>query len=149
MASLAKIFCSAAMMVAILCAIPAFAQTNWQTEWTQRQEAARKEGKVVFSIPPSTELRKALESAVRKRFGFEIEVVPGTAAKIIRRIADEQQAGVHYFDAIVSTFDNLEHSLIPAGAIEPLESLWILPEVKDAKNWWGGHVWTDTAKKFA
>jgi hypothetical protein len=149
MAALSKVFCLAATLVTIVCVIPAFAQTNWQTEWVQRQEAAKKEGKVVFSIPPSTELRKALESAVKKKFGFEIEVVPGTAAKIIRRIADEQQAGVRYFDAIISTFDNLEHSLIPAGAVEPIESLWILPEVKDAKNWWGGYIWTDNAKKFA
>ena len=121
-------------------ALPVFAQTNWQTEWTQRSEAAKKEGKVVFSIPPSTELRKAIESSVRKKLGFEIEVVPGTAAKVIRRIADEYQAGVHYFDVIVSTFDNLEPSLIPMAAIEPLESSWILPEVKDAKNWWGGQI---------
>ncbi len=149
MAALARMLCAAATVVIILCAIPASAQTHWQNEWAQRQEAARREGKVVFSIPPSTELRKALESAVKKRFGFEIEVVPGTAAKIIRRIADEQQAGVRYFDAIVSTFDNLEHSLIPAGAVEPLESLWILPEVKDPGNWWGGHIWTDNAKRFA
>jgi len=99
----------------------ALAQTQWQAEWTQRLEAAKKEGKVVFSIPPSTELRTALEAAVKKRFGFAIEIVPGTAAKIIRRISDEYQAGVRYFDAIVSTFDNLEHSLIPMGAVDPLE----------------------------
>ena len=97
--------------------LPAPAQTQWQSEWTQRLEAAKKEGKIVFSIPPSTELRIALEAAVKKRFGFAIEIVPGTAAKIIRRISDEYQAGVRYFDAIISTFDNLEHSLIPMGAV--------------------------------
>src|SRR5258707_5437730 len=126
-----------------------FAQTAWQTEWTQRLDAAKKEGKVVFSIPASAELRKALETSVKKKFGFDIEVVPGAAAKIIRRISDEYQAGVRYFDVIVSTFDNLEHSLIPAGAVDSLESQWILPEVKDAKNWWGGHIWTDNSKRFA
>ena len=127
----------------------ALAQTQWQSEWSQRLEAAKKEGKVVFSIPPSTELRTALESAVKKRFGFAIEIVPGTAAKLIRRISDEYQAGVRYFDVIISTFDNLEHSLIPMGAVDPLESHWILPEVKDSKNWWGGHIWTDNSKRFA
>jgi ABC-type Fe3+ transport system substrate-binding protein len=34
-------------------------------------------------------------------------------------------------------------SLVEAGAAEPLDRLFILPEVKDAKNWWGGHVWED------
>src|SRR5258706_13191276 len=67
----------------------AFAQANWQTEWAQRLDAAKKEGKVVFSIPPSVELRKALESTVPKKFGFEIEIVPGPAGRVVRRIADE------------------------------------------------------------
>ena len=138
------------IFLSLNCIAPAaLAQTQWQSEWTQRLEAAKKEGKVVFSIPPSTELRTALEAAVKKRFGFAIEIVPGTAAKIIRRISDEYQAGVRYFDAIVSTFDNLEHSLIPMGAVDPLESHWILPEVRDSKNWWGGHIWTDNSKRFA
>ncbi len=35
------------------------------------------------------------------------------------------------------------------GAVDPLESHWILPEVKDPKHWWGGHVWTDNTKRFA
>jgi iron(III) transport system substrate-binding protein len=137
------------LVILLTSSSPAFAQTAWQAEWAQRMEAAKKEGKVVFSIPPSIELRKALESSVKKKFGFEIEVVPGTAAKIIRRISDEYQAGVRYFDVIISTFDNLEHSLLPMGAVDPLESHWILPEVKDPKNWWGGHVWTDNTKRFA
>lgn len=33
--------------------------------------------------------------------------------------------------------------------MEPLASAWILPEVKDPKQWWGGHLWTDNAKRFA
>lgn len=142
--------CAACLLLILpaLCS-PVFAQSAWQAEWAQRIDAAKKEGKVVFSIPPSAELRKALESSVKKKFGFEIEVVPGTAAKIIRRISDEYQAGVRYFDAVISTFDNLEHSLIPMGAVEPLESHWILPEVKDPKYWWGGHIWTDNTKRFA
>ncbi len=30
-------------------------------------------------------------------------------------------------------------------AIEP----WlVLPEVKDPKQWWGGHMWVDSAKRY-
>jgi ABC-type Fe3+ transport system substrate-binding protein len=129
--------------------LPAVAQSNWQNEWSQRREAAKKEGKIVFSIPPSVELRKALETIVPTRLGFEVEIVPAAAGRVVRRIADEYHAGVRYFDVIISTFDNLEHSLIPMGAVEPLEAHWILPEVREAKNWWGGHQWTDNSKRFA
>jgi iron(III) transport system substrate-binding protein len=127
----------------------AAAQKTWQAEWEQRRNAARKEGKVVMSIPPGAELRKALEGAVKQKFGIDIELVLGTSSRINRRIADEYQAGVRYFDVIVSTWDNLEYSLLPMGAIEPLESYWVLPEVKDPKQWFAGHVWTDKAKRYA
>ncbi len=29
------------------------------------------------------------------------------------------------------------------GMLEPMESFWILPEVKDPKQWWDGHIWED------
>jgi ABC-type Fe3+ transport system substrate-binding protein len=29
-----------------------------------------------------------------------------------------------------------------------IEPWFILPEVKDPKNWWGGHIWIDNAKRF-
>ena len=32
--------------------------------------------------------------------------------------------------------------------LEPIDPLLILPEVKDPKRWFGGHVWLDNAKKF-
>jgi hypothetical protein len=49
-------------MFLLACPSPSyFCQTTWQAEWTQRQETAKKEGEVIFSIPPSAELRKALE----------------------------------------------------------------------------------------
>src|SRR5688572_10141946 len=34
-----------------------YAQTSWQGEWDKTVAAAKKEGKVVVGIPPSTELR--------------------------------------------------------------------------------------------
>jgi iron(III) transport system substrate-binding protein len=125
------------------------AQSGWQTEWSQRREAAKKEGKVVLAIPPSAELRKALETAMKQKFGIELEPVLGSSNKMNKRVADEYKAGVRYFDVIISTWDNLDYTLLPMGAVEPLESYWILPEVKDPKQWFAGHVWTDKTKRFA
>ena len=67
-------------------------------EWTRILEAAKREGRVVVSIPPSAELRKVLKEVFEKRFGIELELVTGRGSQIIRRIADEHKAGVHYFD---------------------------------------------------
>jgi hypothetical protein len=33
-------------------------------------------------------------------------------------------------------------------ALEPAEPYFVLPEVKDPKQWWGGHMWIDYARRF-
>ena len=34
-------------------------------------------------------------------------------------------------------------SLIRQEVLEPIEPALLLPEVKDAKHWWGGMIWAD------
>jgi iron(III) transport system substrate-binding protein len=130
-------------------ALAGSAQAQWQSEWERVQAAARKEGKLVIAIPPSADLRKALEGAVQQKFGIELEIVLASSAVTTKRVGDEYKAGVRYFDVITSTWDSLSHNLLPMGVVEPLEQFWILPEVKDPANWWGGHIYTDLAKKYA
>jgi iron(III) transport system substrate-binding protein len=125
------------------------AQAQWQSEWERVQAGARKEGKLVVAIPPSADLRKALEGTIKQKFGIELEIVLSNSATTTKRVGDEFKAGVRYFDVITSTWDALSYNLLPMGVIEPLEQFWILPDVKDPANWWGGHIWTDSAKKFA
>lgn len=128
-----------------------FAQTSkpaWQAEWEKTLDEGRKEGKVVASIPPSPELRKAMDEAFTKRFGIVIESVPARGATIIRRIVDESKAGTHYFDLHIGGTESIVKGLLPEGVLEPLEPWLVLPEIKDAKNWWGGHIWIDDAKRY-
>ena len=118
------------------------AQTNWQGEWEKTLAAAKQEGKAVIGIPPSTELRKALETAFKTKFGFELELFPATGPQIASRVVTEGQAGVRYFDTFI--FGSCTGvPLIKTGLFEPAENYMILPEVKDPKNWWGGHVFMD------
>jgi len=117
----------------------------WQIEWEKTLEAARKEGKVVAAIPPSAELRQQLGAAFKTKFGVDIELVPAPGPRNASRIASEYKAGVRYFDALIvgtGTAVPLAHE----GMLEPLEPTMILPEVKDPKNWWGGHIWEDNLK---
>ena len=139
-----------AFLIAVVASIYAdSARAQWEAEWERVQAAARKEGKLVISIPPSADLRKALEESVKKRFGIELEIVLANSATTTKRVGDEFKAGVRYFDVITSTWESLSYNLLPMGVVEPLEQSWILPEVKDPDKWWGGHIWTDSAKKFA
>lgn len=118
------------------------AEAKRPPEWDKIVDAARKEAKVVIAIPPSNELRKELEIVLKQKFGIEAELIAAPGPKNASRIAAEKKAGVNYFDAIIcgtGTAVGLTHD----GMLEPLESYWVLPEVKDAKQWWGGHIWED------
>ena len=111
-------------------------------EWDKAMEAAKKEGKIVIAIPPSNELRKELEIVLKQKFGIDAELVAAPGPKNASRIAAEKKAGVNYFDAIIcgtGTAAGLTHD----GMLEPLEPLWLLAEVRDPKQWWGGHIWED------
>ncbi len=67
---------------------------SWQGEWEKVINAAKKEGKVVVSIPASAELRTKMEAAFEKRFaGIDLELFPSRASRQLRRIRDELKAG--------------------------------------------------------
>jgi iron(III) transport system substrate-binding protein len=131
--SFLSLFCASLLLAAEVKRLP---------EWDKAIEEAKKEGKIVLAVPPATELRTALEPLLKQKFGLEAELISAPGPKNASRIAAEKKAGVNYFDAIIcgtGTAAGLTHD----GLLEPLESFWILPEVKDPKQWWGGHIWED------
>jgi len=115
---------------------------EWPNEWERAIEAAKKEGSVVFASAADAELRRQLEPAFKRRFGVTLEYAPGRAAEQSAKIVQEAKAGVRSYD--VFAFGGCGGiSLIRQEVLEPLEAKFILPEVKDARNWWGGTIWAD------
>ena len=133
-----------------LAAATATAQTKpgGPAEWEKILEAAKKEGRVVASIPPNAELRKGMEEAFQKRYGITLESVPGRGAAVITRIVSEAKAGIRYFDLHFGGTESTVKGLLPENILELVEPSLLLPEVRDPKNWWGGHIWVDTAKRL-
>jgi ABC-type Fe3+ transport system substrate-binding protein len=117
-------------------------------DWEKTVEAGRKEGKVVASIPPSAELRKLMELSFPKRYGIGVEFVPARGGNIIRRMVDESKAGVQYFDVHIGGTESIITGLLTENVLEPVEPFFALPEVRDPKQWWSGHIWADNAKRF-
>lgn len=136
------------LIFALAIGVRADAQSNWQQEWAQVQELGRKEGKVVVNVPPSSELRKALEEVFPKKFGIQLELGLGQGATIARKVAEEYKVGVRYYDVITATYITGARTLVPLNALDPMQANWVLPEVKDSKNWWGGHIWGDKTSRF-
>jgi ABC-type Fe3+ transport system substrate-binding protein len=117
-------------------------------DWEKTVELARKEGRVVVSMPASAELRAGIEKSFPKRFGIAVEPVVGRASAMVRKMVDENRAGVRYTDVHMGGSESVVTGMLPEGILEPLEPLMMLPEVRDPKQWWGGHIWVDMAKRY-
>src|SRR5512139_2473132 len=99
-----------------LCVAPVWAQTK-PTDWDKIVEAAKKEGKVVASIPPSPELRKLMEIAFTRRYGIATEFVPARGSAIIQRIVSEAKAGVQYFDVHIGGTESIITAMLPENIL--------------------------------
>lgn len=118
------------------------------SDWDKIVEAAKKEGKVVASIPPSSELRKGMEIAFTRRYGIGVEFVPARGGAVVQRIVSEVKNGIQYFDLHIGGTESVVSAMLPENILDAVEPYFILPEVKDAKQWWGGHIWIDNAKRY-
>lgn len=118
------------------------------TEWDKILEAAKKEGKVVASIPPTPELRKLMEIAFTRRYGIATEFVPARGGAVVQRIVSEAKAGVQYFDLHIGGTESVITAFLPENILDPIDPYLILPEVRDPKYWWGGHIYIDNAKRY-
>jgi hypothetical protein len=117
--------------------LPSFSRAaEGQTEWEKTLAAAKKEGTVVVGIPASSELRTAIGTKFKEKFGIATELLSARGPENVTRIITEFNAGVRYFDILVAG-GATPLSMVAAGAADDFQSYMILPEVKDPKNWWG------------
>ena len=117
-------------------------------DWDKLVDAAKKEGKVTVSLPASAEMKKQLEEQFKKRYGIEVETFTARGSSAVRRMADEFKAGVRSFDLHIGGSSSIVSGMLDEGILDPIEPWLVLPEVKDPKQWWGGHLWVDNAKRF-
>jgi iron(III) transport system substrate-binding protein len=124
------------------------AKPSSPVEWERTVEAAKKEGKVVVSVPASAELRRGIEKVFKQRFGIDTELNTGSAATIVGKIRQESKSGAPYFDLHMGGGESMITGLLAEGILAPLEPAMMLKEIKDPDNWWGGHIWLENAKRY-
>jgi len=124
------------------------AKPSSPAEWERTVEAAKKEGKVVVSVPASAELRRGIEKVFKQRFGIDAELTTGSAATIVGKIRQEAKSGAGYFDVHMGGGESMIMGLLAENILAPLEPAMMLREIKDPSNWWGGHIWLDNAKRY-
>lgn len=115
----------------------------WEVKWEKILSAARKEGLVVV-LAGGSQIREPLSRAFKDRFGLDVEFIIGRGDEQVQRIFTERRAGIYYNDVYLSSPSMMAGDLKPAGALKPLDSALILPEVIEPKYWLDGKVpWFD------
>lgn len=120
------------------------ARAAWEEKWQAAVDKAQKENRVVIygSLRPTAS--EALQKAFKQKFNITVEVVSGGTTDIPRRLMAERQAGIYLADVYMSGGDPLLLTLKPAGVLDSIEPLLLLPEVTDSKLWWGNTLrWID------
>lgn len=148
---IARNFLSVGLFGLLLCAPVANGQQDkaaGSVEWDKLVDAAKKEGKVTVSLPASAEMKRQIEEQFKKRYGIEVETFTARGSSAVRRMADEFKAGVRHFDLHIGGSSSIVSGMLDEGILDPIEPWLALPEVKDPKQWWGGHLWVDNAKRF-
>ncbi len=126
----------------------AAAKPTASADWEKTVEAAKKEGKVVVSVPASADLRKGIEKNFKQRFGIDAELNVGRSTSIVGKIQQEARSGVSEFDLHMGGGESLITGLLAEGILAPLPPAIMLKEVNDPAQWWDGHIWLDNAKRF-
>jgi iron(III) transport system substrate-binding protein len=121
-------------------AFPAWAQDSGR-EWNRVVAAAKKEGKVaIMSSLGGAGNRQALIEPFQKKYGVEVDYFSSSGSKMVSRIKGERAGGLSLWDIFIGGTSTPMTGLKPDGLLDPLEPAFILPEVKEGKNWMGGKV---------
>lgn len=119
-------------------------------QWEVTVAAAKKEGVVSVWGPPGAWARKALTEEFNKRYpDIKVDFQGSTGSKGWPKIATERRAGVYTVDVHVGGAGTAVTGLYAAKVQQPIEQAFILPEVREKKNWWQGkYHYSDPENKY-
>ncbi|MFC1868428.1 ABC transporter substrate-binding protein [Thermodesulfobacteriota bacterium] len=113
-------------------------------DWDKIVAAAKKEGKVMIYGRGDPEVRKQLTKAFSDKYGIDLEFVYlHRGGEMIGKMKKERGAGLYLADIIIHGPSTMINGVKPAGMLEPLDPLLMLPEVKDPSVYRPGYNFID------
>ena len=120
-------------------------------EWAEIVRAAEVEKQVNLAGPPGDAFRAAMVDGFQKAYPkIKVELLGGTGRDKVARILRERQAGLYEWDLYISGPTSALAAFKPVAAFDSFKPMFILPEVKDDRNWIDGlnDGWADVEKKL-
>jgi iron(III) transport system substrate-binding protein len=117
------------------------AATGWEARWNALVDAAKSEGTLVMSGPPTPAVRTAVPAAFKQRFGIEVEYVGGRTTELVPRLKAERLAGQYTLDAMIAGAQSLYTDIYPDQMLDPIPPILVSPEATDPSKWLAGHPW--------
>jgi iron(III) transport system substrate-binding protein len=124
-------------------------KSSWQVEWEKTAKAAEQEGQLVlYAQSGFGEMFE--KSDFQKKFPkIKVVLVSARGAELVSRIMAERRAGKSIADVGIDFGNDSPWNLYQAKVLEPVPSVFFLPEVGDTSAWWQGkHQYIDPEGKF-
>lgn len=128
------------LLVAWAPSVGAQAGADFAKQWAELKAAAKKEGTLVLSTGAIPQYQHIFD-AFTKTFGVTVQTDGGSGSSRATRILAERRAGRYTVDAVLMSVAGTTRRLEPAGALVPLPSLLIHPDVTDTSKWYGNRHW--------
>ena len=131
-------------LLTLLALLPVSAEAQnaaWKQSWEETLAAAKEEGKVVISAPPSRELRRVLPEAFKAKYGITVDYLGGRSTESAARMRSERQAGIHSIDIVFAGIQSMALTFHRGNMLQPLKPALQLPEVVDGSKWKKGKLW--------
>jgi iron(III) transport system substrate-binding protein len=117
------------------------APADWEARWNALVDAAKREGTVVVSGPPSPRVRTDLPAAFKRHFGIDLEYLGGRTTELMARLKSERAAGQYTVDAMIAGAQSAYTDAYPDKMLAPIPPVLIQPEATDPSKWIKGAPW--------
>ncbi len=122
-------------------AVQAPKSTPGVNEWDALVKAAKAEKEVAVTASSIGDARQAIDEKFTGKYGITVSfTLSGRASELIQKISTQMQAGLYLTDITMLGGTSYFNDFQPLHANIPIESLLVLPEVKDPTKWRTGSL---------
>jgi iron(III) transport system substrate-binding protein len=123
-------------------ATPATAGQAPPADWDTLVQQAKQEGSVtIFLGRASTRQLQDAFPVFEQKFGIKVTQVAGSGDDNADKVLAERDTGIYTGDLWMGGLTTINTRLLPKHVLDPIESQFVLPEVKDKSAWMKGQYW--------